>query len=90
MGLTLLDLPSELLLSVARQVEDERDLNTLVRTCRYLYHTLNRELYRQNIRWSGSSALLWAAQHGRVTTIQMALAEGADIHSRNIGQVSKF
>jgi len=75
---TLPGLAPELLLSVANKLEHPKDLNALIQTCRRFYSILDRELYRADVRWHGSSALLWAAKHGHVGTLQKSLAEGAD------------
>ncbi|KAJ5100890.1 hypothetical protein N7456_006942 [Penicillium angulare] len=71
------DLPSELILMVAESLEAEREINALVQTNRYLYTLLNWYLYRFNIQQNGSSALLWAAQHGRDMTAQTIISERA-------------
>ena len=80
----LLDLPNELLLSIADRLELERDINAFARTNRRLYYLLNAYLYRHNMQKFGGSALLWAAEHGREVTAQWLLGEGAaaDIHVR--------
>ncbi|KAH7053483.1 ankyrin repeat-containing domain protein [Macrophomina phaseolina] len=81
LGMSLFDLSNELLLSVAEHLETEKDLNAFVQTSRHLYHLLNIHLYRGNIRQRGSSALLWAAKHGRETTVQKLLDEGANVQA---------
>jgi hypothetical protein len=58
---SLLLLHAELLLSVARFLEGERDINFLAQTNRRSYSLLNPYLYRHNSLESQSSALLWAA-----------------------------
>ena len=79
MEATLLNLSTELLIAIADELHNERDLNALVRTCRRVYGILDRQLYRENIRWHDSSALRWAASCGRVATIEKCLVEGADL-----------
>ena len=93
--ITLLVLPPELLLGVAREIEHERDLNALARTCRHLYAILNRELYRRNVQLCKSSALLWAAKYGQVATIQKLVTEGANVRrtrgvSKELSQRRQF
>src|SRR2546421_13875 len=72
----LLDLANELLLCISDNLESQRDINAFTRTNHHLYYLLNAHLYVQNF---GSSALLWAAEHGREATAQRLLGEGANI-----------
>lgn len=64
----LLNLPNEIILMIAESLEAECEINALVQTNRHLYALLNLYLYRLNIQKNGSSALLWAAQHGQDMT----------------------
>ncbi|PVH91238.1 hypothetical protein DM02DRAFT_473495, partial [Periconia macrospinosa] len=66
----LLHLPNELLCRISENLELERDINAFAQANCRLYRLLNTYLYRYNIRHSGSSALLWAAQHGQEATAQ--------------------
>ena len=75
--MALLDLPNEILLSLARSL-DEKDINNLVRTNRRLYHTLNQYLYTHNVNYFGGMALLWAAYHGLEGTFKKLLDAGAN------------
>ena len=71
-------LENELLYRIFENLELERDINAFTQVNRHLYHLLNPYLYRHNIQQSGSSALLWAAQHGQEATAQKLLNEKAD------------
>ncbi|KAH6890667.1 putative ankyrin repeat-containing protein [Thelonectria olida] len=73
----MLRLPNELLPAIATQLEFERDINALARTNRRLFSCLDHFLYCRNIQRSGSSALKWAAIHGRERTTKKALDFGA-------------
>ncbi|PVH92129.1 hypothetical protein DM02DRAFT_469415, partial [Periconia macrospinosa] len=66
----LLRLPDELLWCISENLNLERDINAFAQANRRLYGLLNTYLYRYNIRYSESSALLWAAQHGQEATAQ--------------------
>ncbi|EEP82044.1 predicted protein [Uncinocarpus reesii 1704] len=82
----LAGMPNELLYHIAENVEDNKDLNSLVQTCRDFYDLLNPELYRRDARLSGASALWWAAERGSVETAKKAVEAGADVNSvRTIG-----
>lgn len=70
-------LPNELLLHIFSFLDRERDMNALVQSARPLYNVLNHSLYTHNIRYQESSGLAWAARHGRKSTVQMMLEEGA-------------
>ncbi|RYP27107.1 hypothetical protein DL767_007804 [Monosporascus sp. MG133] len=61
----------------------ERDINAFAQANRRLYRLLNTYLYHYNIRRSGSSALLWAAQHGQEATAQKLLGQRADDQATN-------
>lgn len=69
----LVDLPSELLLSIADNLESERDINALAPANRRLYEVLNAYLYRHNALWCQCSALIWAAKEGLETTARRSL-----------------
>ena len=74
----LLDLAGELLLAIAKNLESERDISALTRVNHYIYGLLNAYLYLYNVQQSGSSALLWAALHGKEKTAEKSLEEGAN------------
>src|SRR5436190_16381717 len=74
----LLDLPNELLLSIAEYLESESDINAFSKANRHLHELLTTYLYRRDVE-RGSSALLWAAHYGRETTAQKSLEAGADV-----------
>ena len=74
-----LGLPNELLCSITEHLKSEKDINAFARTNRRLHGLLNTDLYRHNVRWSGSSALLWAMNRGKDTTALKLLGEGPDV-----------
>lgn len=75
----LLALPNELLLGLSEQLQSERDLNAFAQTNARLYCLLNAHLYRRNAQCSNSSALVWAACHGREATLARLLKERGDM-----------
>jgi ankyrin repeat protein len=77
----LLDLPNELLLSIADHLKRDRDINAFARVNRRLYVLLDTYLYQHNIQQRNSSALLWAAKHGRQSIVRRLLREGADVQA---------
>ncbi|KAF2707532.1 ankyrin, partial [Pleomassaria siparia CBS 279.74] len=68
-------LANELICCISEELELERDINAFSQVNRRLYRLLNTYLYRRNVQHSGSSALLWAAQHGRDETARWLLGE---------------
>jgi ankyrin repeat protein len=74
----LIDLANELILFVAENLSTLSDLNGFAQTSKRLYFLLNDYLYRIDVQRDGSSALLWAAEHGLEKTAELSLAEGAD------------
>ncbi|OKO99220.1 Ankyrin-1 [Penicillium subrubescens] len=79
--MSLLGLPNELLLMIAEQMSSSKDINAMAQADRFTYALLNKYLYDQNIRKSGSSALLWAAKHGQLGTAQRLIKGGANIET---------
>lgn len=76
----LLDLPNELILELGDLAEPPA-LCALASTCRRLHSLLNPLLYRRNAQEQYSSALIWAAENGRVDTVSHCLSHGANINT---------
>lgn len=74
-----LDLPSEILLSIAENLETERDIYSLLRTGSKLYRLLLQNLYRHNVKYSASSALPWCIAHGETKGVSILLRMGAPL-----------
>ncbi|KAK2756744.1 hypothetical protein FQN54_005190 [Arachnomyces sp. PD_36] len=81
----LTTLPDELLLDIAEQLTLEEDINALSTTNRRLHCLLINYLYRFNVRQSESSALVWAARRGVVTTARRSIEQGADVEVKSDG-----
>jgi hypothetical protein len=77
----LLDLPNELLQNMSEHLNSESHINAAAQANRRLYYNLDGYLYRYNVRQSGSSALLWDAQHGEEATAQKSLKAEAYIQA---------
>lgn len=82
------DLPEDVILPIGEQIEHERDLNSLARTSSALFGLFNRKLYSDHVRFHGSWALTWAAEHDRVDTAKRLLAAGADVLARTADRES--
>ncbi|KKK13226.1 hypothetical protein ARAM_000553 [Aspergillus rambellii] len=76
-------LPNDLLLIIAECTEAQRDLSALTRCNHRLHHLLCNLLYTNNIRRFGSSGLVWAAVHGRLSVVQRMVGMGANIETRD-------
>ncbi|KAL3488850.1 ankyrin repeat-containing domain protein [Aspergillus germanicus] len=82
----LLNLPSELIKAISANLETTADKNALILTCRWLYYTLNDDMYRDVVRAesmveqnaAGLMPMQWAAANGREVCIKSLLAHGAD------------
>ncbi|KAJ0415298.1 ankyrin repeat-containing domain protein [Aspergillus carlsbadensis] len=75
----LLNRPPELIDHIAGSIPTEKDLSFFARTCRHVYNTANRHLYRRN-----PSALFWAVESGgREDLVRKCLSYGVNIHIRN-------
>lgn len=80
--MALLDLPPDLLLSIADFLP-ESALNALLQTNSSLYF-LNNTLYQHNVRYSHSSALLWASLYGHEPVVRKLLSHNADVNTTTI------
>lgn len=63
-------LPNEILLGIADFLDSERDLNALCQVNHANRDALEPKLYLLNANNHESSALIWAAKHGHLTTAQ--------------------
>ncbi|KAL5343056.1 ankyrin repeat-containing domain protein [Aspergillus crustosus] len=82
----LLDLPNDILLLIGDQVPSETDLSSLTKTTRRLYCTLSDFLHQNNIRHFNSSALLWAARHGRADIVKRMVSLNANLNAQENGR----
>ena len=69
----LLNLPNEILLLIAENLQVEGDINAFARTNYRLYGILNPYLYRHNVERKDGTALTWAAKRGQDATAQKSL-----------------
>lgn len=81
----LYNLPAELLEEVANLLDSEKDVNNLVRSCRRFHLLLNYSLYRHNARHAQNSAVIWAAQNGRESTLNCASDAGTELWDSELG-----
>ncbi|PVH96022.1 ankyrin [Periconia macrospinosa] len=80
--MSLLKLANELILSIAKCLDSERDINHFVQTCRRVYHVANHYLYRYHLRERGGRGVAEAAAMlGWTPLVEMLLDYGADINA---------
>lgn len=84
--MSLLDLPPDLLLAIA-DFTPEPSLNALLQTSSSLYSLLNVHLYRHNVRYSRSSALLSASLYGNLSAVRKLLAQNAHVNTTTTAAV---
>ncbi|KAB8231580.1 ankyrin repeat domain-containing protein [Aspergillus alliaceus] len=84
--MSLLLLPTELILIIAGSLGAQRDINALCQANKYLYDLLVTHLYRFHVLNHDSSALQWAAKHGLVSTVKRLVEAGADLHEEKEGR----
>ena len=77
----LLDLPNELLLIVAENVERICDVSAFSRTNRLMHALIDPHLYKLAARGKHKTALHWAARLGELNTLSKLLDAGADIEA---------
>ncbi|KAL2816060.1 ankyrin repeat-containing domain protein [Aspergillus cavernicola] len=81
---SLTQLPTEILLTIVEPLEIT-DLNSVLQTCRYLSKILHSRFYRLAVtftfrqKYKLQSPLIWAAEHGRLSTVQKLLDAGAAV-----------
>ncbi|KAL4877579.1 ankyrin repeat-containing domain protein [Aspergillus karnatakaensis] len=77
----LIRLPAELILHIAQYLSSQRDINSLLRSHRVLYHLLHPYLCRFNARRRDGSAFVFAARNGDISLIHKLLNAGSSIGS---------
>lgn len=80
-------LPIELLVFVIENLDHVRDLAAVSQMSRRLHDVANPRLYKQAVRCQDGRPLAWAARHGLVSTLKMALEAGADANYTFIEQI---
>ncbi|KAL5344057.1 hypothetical protein BJX70DRAFT_393482 [Aspergillus crustosus] len=81
-GLQLLDLPNDLLLTIAQCTISEADPNRLSRTNQRFNSLLHDHRIDHNIKQGNSSALLWGAFTGHYSIVSYTLERDAPINIR--------
>ncbi|KAE8316468.1 ankyrin repeat-containing domain protein [Aspergillus transmontanensis] len=79
----LLDLPDELLLLIIESLDNEKDILSFLVTHSQVYGIQQMgPLYAYNIKFSGSSSLLWYAEKGYESAVETLLEKGADLECK--------
>ncbi|KAK9847321.1 hypothetical protein MYU51_019595 [Penicillium brevicompactum] len=81
--MSLLSLELELALLISSHLNSPKDLLSLLRTSQKFYHLLTNELYQNNLRSDGGSALLWYASRGDELGVRNMLRAGANVNVRS-------
>ncbi|KAJ5997031.1 hypothetical protein N7522_008691 [Penicillium canescens] len=76
----LLDLPNEILLTIAEPLGSQKDINALAQTNRHFYSLFNPFLYAHNVKYHRGYALEWAAARGVLESVKESIRQGAQIH----------
>ncbi|GIJ84937.1 hypothetical protein Asppvi_003792 [Aspergillus pseudoviridinutans] len=71
----LLDLPDEMLLLIAENLDDARHISSFAQVTKRTYILLRSTLYKFDIQQKGASALLWAIQRNRSGMVEMMLQQ---------------
>ena len=69
----LSDLPNELLYQICEVLDTAQDIKSFGQPNRHLHRLTEDHLYRFDAQDGKSSALLWAAAHGKLQTTKKAL-----------------
>lgn len=87
--MSLSSLPTEILRGIGRRITSLSTLHALSCVNRHFYAILNELLYQVDARCDPAFALVWAAEHGVMETVQKALSHGAQIPATSLaGKVS--
>lgn len=81
--MSLLSLAPEIILLISSHLKSPNDLLSFLRTSQNLYHLLINELYQNNIRSDGGSALVWYASRGDGLGVRNMLRAGANVNIRS-------
>ncbi|GMG11865.1 Ankyrin repeat-containing domain-containing protein [Aspergillus oryzae] len=73
---SIYELPHEILLSIINEFETERDISVFTQLNRFFYRCFTPNLYQHNVGQSKSSALVYAARYGRLSTATKAIELG--------------
>jgi ankyrin repeat protein len=81
-------LPVEILLAIANELEDTRDINSLVRASRYLCNNLTASLYQTDAWLHDMSALRWASNKVSIQTASRSINNSSLCKTRrkNLGK----
>ncbi|KAK6820333.1 hypothetical protein RU639_007476 [Aspergillus parasiticus] len=82
--MSLLGLPTELLLLIIRNLVSDKDISAFVQINSFLYDSLSDYLYQNNALRHNGSALLWAAEHGVPQAALRSLRNGGHIERRTL------
>jgi ankyrin repeat protein len=77
------NLPTEMLCDIWKHIRLKKDLAAIVQVNRRFYQIFNKWLYCFDRKYSGNSALFWAAGHNETHTAQMSLEEKVSIQIDN-------
>ncbi|KAB8253389.1 hypothetical protein BDV35DRAFT_5276 [Aspergillus flavus] len=70
------ELPHEILLLIINELETEWDISVFTQLNRFFYRCFTPYLYQHNVGQSKSSALVYAARYGRLSTATKAIELG--------------
>ncbi|RLL94297.1 hypothetical protein CFD26_101803 [Aspergillus turcosus] len=85
--MNLLSLPTELLLEIAKHLENQAWLNAFARTNRFIFNVINPYLHRYNADYQKHTALAFGACRGLETVVRRSLAaKPGDINAK-IGSI---
>ena len=75
--------PNEIIIEIVENLDEERDIYSLIRVARRFQSLFDDYLYRFNIKNRSCSAQFWAVKYGRESTARKLLDLGADVNVRN-------
>ncbi|EGS21341.1 uncharacterized protein CTHT_0031960 [Thermochaetoides thermophila DSM 1495] len=85
---TLNALPMELIVFIVENLDNVADIAALAQTNRRLYSTAHPLLYKRAAQCGDARPLAWAARHGLMSTLKMALDAGIDPNHEFVERIS--
>lgn len=76
-------LPAEILLAIANELKNTRDINSLVQASRYLGNNLTAFLYQTDAWLHDMSALRWASNNGSIQTASRSINDSSLCKTRS-------
>lgn len=87
--MALLSLPDEMFLDIVENLDDPKQITSALPVNKRLHYLLRDCPLRHNIRFQGSSALIWAARNGRPDLVRNILRLRLDVNTKAVSRFAE-